>query len=117
VSTILVVDDDGAIRELVATILEDDGYTVVTAEDGFDALAKLSERRVDLVVCDVMMPRMSGFQVVAELRRRGLFLPVILMSAAPQYADQLGGITFLRKPLAFDALADAIAQELPPADG
>jgi len=68
--TALVVDDDEAIRELVALILERNGFTVDCAKDGFEAIQKLAARDYSVVVLDLMMPRVSGFGVIHFLRDR-----------------------------------------------
>lgn len=69
--TILVVDDDEDICEALRGYLEDEGYRVLIAEDGRKALGLLEHERVDLIILDLMMPSMSGFEMVEELQRRG----------------------------------------------
>ncbi|WP_314588914.1 response regulator transcription factor [Paenibacillus terrigena] len=87
---ILIVDDEQLIRELVADYLSDEGYTVLQAKNGRDALNILREQAVDLVVLDVMMPGMNGFEVCEELRTFSRAL-VIMLTAKSEDEDKLSG--------------------------
>jgi CheY-like chemotaxis protein len=78
---ILVVDDDAAIRHLMATILADEGFEVDGAVDGVDALGKLAAGTYDVVVSDLEMPRLDGLFLLREIRRRGNGIPVIIQTA------------------------------------
>lgn len=105
---ILIVDDSPTIRRVVATILAKRDYESVSAHDGMDALDKLDDERVDLVLLDFVMPRMNGYQFCRELRAREKLkaLPVVLMSAKgdkikKQFVQQTGAIDAITKP--FDA--------------
>jgi DNA-binding response OmpR family regulator len=105
VTTVLVADDDRDIRDLVAFKLEAAGFTVLTAGDGDDALAQVVEHHPDLAVLDVMMPGMSGTQVLQELRGRADVgaTRVILLTAKAQEADvesgfSLGADDYVVKP-------------------
>ncbi len=83
-ATILVVDDECTVRSLLHDVLEIEGYVVREAEDGPTALSDMHELRPDLVILDVMMPRMSGIEVLTEIRQDpelGL-LPVLMLTAA-----------------------------------
>lgn len=82
-ASILVVDDEPAIRHLVRDLLIDEGYDVQSAADGQAALDRIAQEPPDLVISDVMMPRRDGFWVLQTLRRAGVTIPVVLMSAAP----------------------------------
>ena len=77
---ILVVDDDASIREVSAAMLTDEGYQVLTAEDGMQALEALPQFSPNLVITDLRMPRMSGFEFLAVVRRRYPDLPLIAIS-------------------------------------
>jgi CheY-like chemotaxis protein len=108
VATILVVDDDQSIREYVGDILELEGYEVRFAEDGAAALAAIAESRPDCIVLDVMMPGLSGHDVLAQIRQRdgGPGLPVVMLTAAADEGQSWqawggGADYFLAKP--FDA--------------
>lgn len=81
-ATILFVDDDPAMREVVALILNEEGYDVSTASDGLDALAQLRSLTPDLIISDLHMPRMSGFEFLSVVRRRFPAVPVIAISGA-----------------------------------
>ena len=102
---ILAVDDEKHIVRLVQVNLERAGYEVVTANDGKEALEKVSEENPDLVVLDVMMPYMDGFEVLQNLRRNPSTrdIPVIMLTAKAQDADvfkgwQSGVDCYLTKP-------------------
>ena len=110
-ATVLVVDDEPAIREIVAMLLEDEGYLVRHANDGVEALAAVDDDSIDLVVSDVVMPRLDGASLVRKLRRRGYLIPVVLMSAV--YADvDLPGVRFVPKPFEIDRLLGTVASAL-----
>ncbi|MBO7721806.1 MAG: response regulator transcription factor [Kiritimatiellae bacterium] len=89
---ILLVDDERAMREGLKALLAGEGFAVRTARDGDDALKKIAERRPDLVLLDVMMPRMNGFRVCEEIRGGDRLLPVIFLTAKDSEADQVRGI-------------------------
>jgi len=102
---ILAVDDEKHIVRLVQVNLERQGYEVVTANDGKEALQKVDDERPDLVVLDVMMPYMDGFEVLQNLRRNPSTrdIPVIMLTAKAQDADvfkgwQSGVDCYLTKP-------------------
>jgi CheY-like chemotaxis protein len=114
-TTILVVDDDPLIQLTVCGILEDEGYTVVCAGDGAEALAMLAEVQPTAILLDITMPRMDGYAFAAELVRRGLreALPVIVLTAdgrAPEKAAQLGAEGYLAKPFTLPTLLAEVAR-------
>jgi CheY-like chemotaxis protein len=77
---LLIVDDDPSIREVVSDILASEGYQVQTAQDGLDALDRLLQPLPDVIISDLMMPQMSGFEFLAVVRERFPHVPVIAMS-------------------------------------
>ena len=89
---ILIVDDERVIREGLKATLQGEGFSVRTARDGEDALRKISEQRPDLVLLDVMMPKMNGFCVCEEIRRTEKLLPVVFLTAKDSEADQVRGL-------------------------
>ncbi len=92
-ATLLVVDDDVETRAFVRAVLEHDGYIVREAATGQEALLAISRERVELVLLDVWMPAMDGFQAVQAIKRRpGPFLPVILLTGADDPASRARGI-------------------------
>lgn len=108
---VLVVDDDPAIREFVGDILELEGHQVRFAVDGFAALAEIDADRPDCVLLDVMMPGMSGHEVLAAIRAAdgGPQLPVVMLTAAADEKQSWqawnGGVDyFLAKPFDADQL-------------
>ena len=90
---VLVADDESAIREGLAALLQSEGFDVVTAVDGVEALARFRERRPHLVLLDVMMPRMNGYCACAEIRRLDSAVPVIFLTAKNGEAEELRGLT------------------------
>ena len=100
--TILLVDDDAALLELTSIVLASEGYRVVTAEDGAEALRILGREGLDLVVLDIMLPRMSGFEVLKKMREYS-DVPVVLLTAKSQSVDkvvglELGADDYITKP-------------------
>ncbi len=100
---VLVVDDDESIRDLIVTALDFVGYETAQAADGADALARIAELAPDLVVLDVMMPGIDGFEVCRRLRAGGDTTPVIFLTAKDTSADTLDGFAtgaddYLTKP-------------------
>lgn len=90
-STVLVVDDEPMVREVVARYLEQDGHTVVEAADGDAGLAWLADHRPDLVVLDVMLPGADGLTILRHLREQG-DVPVILLTARTEEVDRVVGL-------------------------
>ncbi len=105
VTRILVADDDHQMRRLIRTVLEREGFQVVEAEDGLDALERVEGDAFDLLVLDVDMPRLDGFSVLEELRERQLAVvpPIVMLTARQDDAEsralELGAQDFLNKPL------------------
>jgi CheY-like chemotaxis protein len=99
---ILVVDDDFDLREAVADILRDEGFDVVEASNGAEALEQVARRKPDVMVLDLMMPVVDGWQVLRTIRESPEFsaLPVVVLSAlsAPGCAE------FIQKPVSLDRL-------------
>jgi DNA-binding response OmpR family regulator len=116
---ILVVEDDASLRRLLEMRLTLDGYAARTAEDGVEALAVLEEWTPDVIVADVMMPRLSGLSLCRAIRdvQRLAAIPVILLTAR-NFDDEieavigLGGITFMSKPFDAEALNGALRAAL-----
>jgi len=108
---ILLVEDEPVIRELLAILLEEEGYAVVQAADGLEALQTVDDYPIDVVLSDVKMPRLDGAALARHLCAREDPLPVILMSAVYAEVD-LPGVRFLRKPVAGEHLLAVIATAL-----
>lgn len=110
---ILVVDDDVPILRLVRATLQADGYSVMTAGNGEDALAALEEERPDLVVLDLMMPGMDGFETMQRIREDSN-VPIILLTARSGASDKIQGLDlgaddYVTKPFNPDELSSRIA--------
>ncbi len=101
---ILVVDDDKNTRLFLKAVLEGAGYTVITAENGIDALNVMDENHVDLVVLDIMMPKMDGYELTRTLRESNYSLPILMISAKQLPADKhkgflVGTDDYITKPI------------------
>lgn len=104
--TILIVDDEKEIRELLRLYIEKDGYKVIQAENGLEALKLADSTRIDLAVIDIMMPKLDGYQLIKGLRERSK-LPILVVSAKTQNHEKilgldLGADDYVTKP--FDPL-------------
>lgn len=108
--TVVVADDEEFIVDLLATLLEDEGYTVVRAYDGEQALQAAREGHVDLIMTDNMMPKLSGTEMARMLRAESQSSdpPIIVMSAVHP-ATRVSGVTFLAKPFDIDRVLDLVA--------
>jgi len=112
---LLVVDDDYGIRYIVGELLRWMGYEVVLAASGSDALALLPEGRFDGVLLDLVMPGMSGKEVLHEMRTRGFTMPVIIISGYEGLASDMlreGAQAFLVKPIDTKRLQDTLRLHL-----
>jgi CheY-like chemotaxis protein len=112
---VLVVDDDDVIRQLITVNLELEGFDVVTAVDGQDALEKVKDAQPQVITLDVMMPRLDGWEAAARLRSDPdtAHIKVILLSARAQEADlqrgeRIGVDAYLTKPFDPDELIDLV---------
>jgi two-component system response regulator MprA len=106
---ILVVDDDRAVRESLRRSLTFNGYTVLTAGDGVEALEKINSDRPEAVVLDVMMPRLDGLEVCRRLRSTGDDLPILVLTARDSVSERVAGLDagaddYLPKPFALEEL-------------
>jgi twitching motility two-component system response regulator PilG len=114
---VLVIDDSNTIRRSAEIFLKQGGYTVMLAEDGFDALAKVSDHEPDLIFCDILMPRLDGYQTCAIIKRNPKFagVPVIMLSSKDGLFDKargrmVGSEDYLTKPFTKDQLLQAVQQ-------
>jgi twitching motility two-component system response regulator PilG len=114
---VLVIDDSNTIRRSAEIFLRQGGYEVMLAEDGFDALAKVSDHEPDLIFCDILMPRLDGYQTCAIIKRNPRFaqVPVIMLSSKDGVFDKargrmVGSDEYLTKPFTKEQLLRAVAQ-------
>lgn len=112
---VLVIDDSNTIRRSAEIFLKQGGYQVVLAEDGFDALAKVNDHEPDLIFCDILMPRLDGYQTCAIIKRNPKFsqVPVIMLSSKDGLFDKargriVGSEQYLTKPFTREELLSAI---------
>jgi len=118
-ATILIVDDQPEILENLALVLELEGYGVLTAGDGVEALAAIETRRVDLILADIAMPRMNGYQLYERVRENPqwvaipfLFLSARAMDSDIRYGKELGVDDYLTKPIQPEDLLAAVQGRL-----
>ena len=114
---VLVIDDSNTIRRSAEIFLKQGGYDVVLAEDGFDALSKVNDHDPDLIFCDILMPRLDGYQTCAIIKRNERFagVPVIMLSSKDGLFDKargrmVGSEDYLTKPFTKDQLLQAVKQ-------
>lgn len=88
---ILVVEDDAKLRQLFCTVLTRNGYQALPAVNGEDALDVLDKEYIDLIICDIMMPRMDGFELTRTLRDNDQQLPILMVTARENFADKQQG--------------------------
>lgn len=114
---VLIAEDDASLREGLVDLLEAEGYTVITAENGQVALEKFAQANPDLVMLDVMMPEMSGYDVCREIRKQDSQTPVIMLTAKGEEIDkvvglELGADDYVTKPFGLHELRARIAAVL-----
>ena len=114
---VLVVDDSNTIRRSAEIFLKQGGHQVLLAEDGFDALAKVNDFEPQLVFCDILMPRLDGYQTCAIIKRNVKFsaVPVVMLSSKDGVFDKargrmVGAQDYLTKPFTKDQLLQAVLQ-------
>jgi DNA-binding response OmpR family regulator len=107
--TVLVVDDEPTLRSLLVETFADVGFHVRSAADGIEALSAAEDERPDVVISDVVMPRLDGATLAGRMRDQGV--PVVLLSAVYDAVD-LPGVAFLAKPFDLDDLLDVVESAL-----
>jgi len=114
---VLVIDDSNTIRRSAEIFLRQGGHEVVLAEDGFDALAKVNDHLPELIFCDILMPRLDGYQTCAIIKRNPKFthVPVIMLSSKDGLFDKargrmVGSEDYLTKPFTKEQLLRAVDQ-------
>ena len=90
--TVLIVEDDESIRLGLEMNLRNAGYNIISAKDGDDGLSLALSRSVDLIVLDVMLPKISGYEICVELRARDILVPVLMLTAKDQEIDKITGL-------------------------
>lgn len=117
---VMIIDDSKTIRRTAETLLTKAGCQVVTATDGFDALAKIAESEPDIIFVDIMMPRLDGYQTCALIKNNNAFkqIPVIMLSSKDGLFDRArgriaGSDYYLTKPFSRDELFTTIREHCP----
>ncbi len=116
-SRILIAEDNAAIRRALTRFFQEKGYAVEAAEDGLAALKAIERERPDVMLLDMLMPRLDGLGVIREVRARGWDLPIVLLtgSADAELAKRslsLGARDFLVKPFSFHLLEETVRWHL-----
>ena len=119
--TILIVDDDRELVEGLRAVLERQGYRVMQAHDGHQGKQAIYNQRPDLVILDMMMPRMGGYPVLEHFRDKKDAPPIIMITANEgsrhtAYAEYLGVVDYIRKPFAMERLLEAVDRGLNPGE-
>jgi twitching motility two-component system response regulator PilG len=116
---VMVIDDSKTIRRTAETLLKKEGCDVVTATDGFEALAKIADNQPDIIFVDIMMPRLDGYQTCALIKNNQVFkrTPVIMLSSKDGLFDKargriVGSEQYLTKPFTRDELLGAIRKHV-----
>lgn len=114
---VLVIDDSNTIRRSAEIFLKQGGHEVLLAEDGFDALSKVNDHKPHLIFCDILMPRLDGYQTCAIIKRNASFsnVPVVMLSSKDGVFDKargrmVGSQDYLTKPFTKDQLLQAVEQ-------
>ncbi len=114
---VMVIDDSNTIRRSAEIFLVQAGYQVVLAEDGFDALSKISDHHPQVIFCDIMMPRLDGYQTCALIKKNPRFAatPVVMLSSRDGLFDRargrmVGSDEYLTKPFTKDSLLQAVSR-------
>lgn len=112
---VLVVDDSNTIRRSAEIFLKQGGHEVLLAEDGFDALSKINDHQPQLIFCDILMPKLDGYQTCAIIKRNPKFasIPVVMLSSKDGVFDKargrmVGSQDYLTKPFTKDQLLQAV---------
>ena len=119
---VMIIDDSNTIRRSAEIFLVQAGCQVVLAEDGFDALAKINDHQPDVIFCDIMMPRLDGYQTCSLIKKNARFkaTPVIMLSSKDGLFDRargrmVGSDQYLTKPFTKDSLLQTVATFAPAA--
>lgn len=114
---VLVIDDSNTIRRSAEIFLKQGGHDVLLAEDGFDALGKINDYQPHIIFCDILMPRLDGYQTCAIIKRNAKFseVPVVMLSSKDGVFDKArgrmaGAQDYLTKPFTKDQLLQAVQQ-------
>lgn len=117
---VMVIDDSKTIRRTAESLLKREGYDVVTATDGYEALAKIADHQPQIIFVDIMMPRLDGYQTCALIKNHQMFrsVPVIMLSSKDGLFDKargriVGSEQYLTKPFTREELLSAIRTHVP----
>ncbi len=113
----MIIDDSNTIRRSAEIFLGQVGCTVITAEDGFDALSKIADHKPDLIFCDILMPRLDGYQACSLIKKSPQYrdIPVVMLSSKDGVFDRargrlVGSQDYLTKPFTKDTLLKSVSE-------
>ena len=120
---VMVIDDSKTIRRTAETLLKKEGFEVITATDGFEALSMIADHQPDLILLDIMMPRLDGYQTCALIKHHRVFrhTPVVMLSSKDGLFDRargrvVGSDNYITKPFTREELLSVIEQHTAKAD-
>ena len=110
---ILIVDDEEEIREFLTTFLKEQGYETLAAKEGIEALEKIQKENPNLILLDLNIPNLSGFEILDKIKRKEIKIPVLIFSGIASANDRqrimaLGASGYLNKPIQLDILLEEI---------
>jgi twitching motility two-component system response regulator PilG len=116
---VMVIDDSKTIRRTAETLLKKEGFEVITATDGFEALSLIADHQPDLILLDIMMPRLDGYQTCALIKHHRVFMhtPVVMLSSKDGLFDRargrvVGSDNYITKPFTREELLSVIGQHI-----
>jgi two-component system chemotaxis response regulator CheY len=111
---LLIIDDEIKLRQTISELFSLSGYEVIEAQDGLEGLKKIKQMPVDLIICDVMMPKLDGYAFIEQLKKTNYAnIPVLFLSAKTELSDKetamnLGAKAYITKPFAFNELKSIV---------
>lgn len=114
---ILIIDDSGFQRKIITSVLEEEGYSVIVAENGNAGLAQALKESPDLILCDLLMPELDGYEFLKQVREHDLAIPVLVLTSDIQKTTRqlcldLGAAEVLNKPVTKTTLISALKETL-----
>lgn len=111
---VLIVEDDSTIREVMADALTDEGYLVLQARDGEEALARIESDQPGLILLDMRLPVLDGWGLARRMREKGLKVPIVIVTATHNtavWAKEIGAVGYLAKPFDLDDLVKVVQRQ------
>lgn len=117
IQKILIIDDSGFQRRIISDILKEEGYAVITSENGMSGYTVALKESPDLILCDLLMPDLDGYEFLKKMREKGVAIPVIVLTSDIQHTTRkicldLGAVDVLNKPVKRITLIPALQEAL-----